>query len=76
MAQTTQSASFGPTFHPVSSFVGGGDGGFGMGAVEAGVHTVVVVVEWRGRREAVSAPLDGVAVGKGVAVVVVMVVVE
>jgi hypothetical protein len=49
MAQMTV-ASFGPTFHPVGLFEGGG-GGEGMGTVMAGVHAVVVVIEWRGGKE-------------------------
>ena len=38
-------------FRPVGLFEGGGDGGEGVGTVMAGVHAVVVVVEWRGGRE-------------------------
>jgi hypothetical protein len=55
MAQMTV-ASFGPAFRPVGLFEGGG-GGEGVGMVMAGVHTVVVVVEWRGGREAALTPV-------------------
>jgi hypothetical protein len=43
--------SFGPAFRPVGLF---DDGGVGVGTVVAGAHAVVVVVEWRGRREALT----------------------
>jgi hypothetical protein len=46
-----QLMSFGPAFCPAGMFEGGGDGGEGMGIVMVGVHTVVVVVEWRGGRQ-------------------------